>query len=268
MLHFETERFTLTTKFDMETKLDNTTKPQHDAKLPVIGCALIDLEFTGLDNSIIDDNEVIQVKILNINNKKSIIKSFNSKKELSAYTQLEHRTVRYKDCPLFSLDELMVMLAHIDLSIDSDFWGFGVEQDMKMLAKYGWNISIQDIRAHFQRTEFAYRMATEGSGLEPTYLIVTGEYPPKASHADFSEMILIEKLFEKMKEYDADTYMSVVSFGHCSGMLISDYVQEYRRQSDGYRYNNSDAFASALNAAIEELEYVEYVEDDFDDEDW
>ncbi|HRB60854.1 MAG TPA: hypothetical protein PLP80_15230 [Niabella sp.] len=252
----------------METKLDNTTKPQHDAKLPVIGCALIDLEFTGLDNSIIDDNEVIQVKILNINNKKSIIKSFNSKKELSAYTQLEHRTVRYKDCPLFSLDELMVMLAHIDLSIDSDFWGFGVEQDMKMLAKYGWNISIQDIRAHFQRTEFAYRMATEGSGLEPTYLIVTGEYPPKASHADFSEMILIEKLFEKMKEYDADTYMSVVSFGHCSGMLISDYVQEYRRQSDGYRYNNSDAFASALNAAIEELEYVEYVEDDFDDEDW
>jgi len=268
VLHFETERFTLTTKFDMETKLDNTTKPQHDAKLPVIGCALIDLEFTGLDNSIIDDNEVIQVKILNINNKKSIIKSFNSKKELSAYTQLEHRTVRYKDCPLFSLDELMVMLAHIDLSIDSDFWGFGVEQDMKMLAKYGWNISIQDIRAHFQRTEFAYRMATEGSGLEPTYLIVTGEYPPKASHADFSEMILIEKLFEKMKEYDADTYMSVVSFGHCSGMLISDYVQEYRRQSDGYRYNNSDAFASALNAAIEELEYVEYVEDDFDDEDW
>jgi len=249
----------------MENEKLNTPQNPPLQQTAVIGCALIDLEFTGLDNSIIDDNEIIQIKILNINNKKSIIKNFNSKKELSAYTQLEHRTVRYKDCPLFSLDELMVMLAHIDLSIDSDFWGFGVEQDMKMLAKYGWNVSIQDIRAHFQRTEFAYRMATEGSGLEPTYLIVTGEYPPKASHADFSEMILIEKLFEKMKEYDADTYMSVVSFGHCSGMLISDYVQEYRRQSDGYRYNNSDAFASALNAVIEELEYVE---DDFDDEDW
>lgn len=33
---FETERFTLTTKFDMEKKLDNTMKPQHDAKLPVM----------------------------------------------------------------------------------------------------------------------------------------------------------------------------------------------------------------------------------------
>ena len=249
----------------METKLHNTTEPQHDAKLPVIGRALIDLEFTGLDNTIITDNEIIQVKMLNIHTKKSVIKNFNSKKELSAYTQLEHKVLRYEDCSFFSLDELMVMLAHIDLSIDSDFWGFGVEQDMKMLGKYGCHITINDIRTHFQRTEFAYRMATEGSGLEPTYLIVTGEYPPKASHTDFSEMILIEKLFEKMKEYDADTYMSVVPFGHCSGMLISDYVQEYRRQSDGYRYNNSNAFASALNAAIEELEYVE---DDFDDEDW
>ena len=245
--------------------MNNTPLNPHLRQTNVIGFALIDLEFTGLDNSIIDDNEIIQVKILNINNKKSIIKNFNSKKALSAYTQLEHRTVRYEDCPLFSLDELVGMLAHVDLSIDSDFCGFGVEQDIKMLTKYGWHITINDIRTHFQRTEFAYRMATEGSGLEPAYLIVTGEYPQKVSHADFSEMILIEKLFEKMKEYGADTYMSVVPFGHCSGMLISDYVQEYRRQSDGYRYNNSDVFASALDAAIEELEYVE---DDFDDEDW
>lgn len=224
---------------------------------------LIDLEFTGLDNSFISDNEIIQVKILNVHNKKSVIKNFNSKKELSAYTQLEHRTVRYEDCPLFSLDELVAMLDKIDLSIDSNFWGFGVDQDINMLGKYDCHITINDIRTHFQCTEFAYRMATEGSGLEPTYFIVTGEYPPTASHADFSEMILIEKLFEKMKEYNADTYMSVVPFGHCSGMRISDYVQEYRRQSDGYRYNNSDSFAYSLDAAIEELEYIE---DDDDEE--
>jgi len=37
VLHFETERFTLTTKFDMETNVNNTTEPQHDAKLPVSG---------------------------------------------------------------------------------------------------------------------------------------------------------------------------------------------------------------------------------------
>ncbi len=58
--------------------------------------------------------------------------------------------------------------------------------------------------------------------------------------------------------------MSVVPFGHCSGMSISDYVQEFRKQSDGYRYNNSDAFSLSLDNAIEELEYTE----DFDDDDY
>ena len=228
---------------------------------------LIDLEFTGLDNSVVSDNEIIQVKILNVHNKKSVIKNFNSKKILSAYTQLEHKVARYDDCTFFSLDELVGMLNEIDLSIDSDFWGFGVEMDKNMLGKYGINITINDIRTHYQCSEFAFRMATEGSGLEPTYLIVTGEYPPQATHADFSEMILIERLFEEMKKHEADTYMSIVPFGHCSGMRIYDYVQEYRRQADGYRYNNSDSFAYSLDAAIEELEYVEDEEDD-DDEDY
>ena len=36
MLHFENERFTLTTKFDMETKPKQIEQPQHDAKLPVM----------------------------------------------------------------------------------------------------------------------------------------------------------------------------------------------------------------------------------------
>lgn len=228
--------------------------------------AIIDLEFTGLDNSFINDNEIIQVKILNLENNKKIIKNFNSLKELGAYAQLEHRTARYTGCPLFSREEFEAMLAHIGLSLDSEFWGFGVDQDQKMLSSYNINIGINDIRTHYQCTEFAYRMATEGSGLEPTYLIVTGEYPPIISHSDFSEMILIETLFHKMKEYDADTYMSVVPFGHCSGMSISDYVQEYRRQADGYRYNNSDTFAYSMDAAIGELEYDD--DDDDDDDDW
>ena len=225
--------------------------------------AIIDLEFTGLDNSFINDNEIIQVKILNLENNKKIIKNFNSLKELGAYTQLEHKTARYTGCPLFSKEEFEAMLAQIGLSLDAEFFGFGVDQDLKMLSSYNINIAINDIRTHFQCTEFAFRMATEGSGLEPTYLIVTGEYPPVVSHADYTEMILIEKLFDKMKEHEADTYMSIVPFGHCSGMLISDYVQEYRRQADGYRYNNSDVFAASLDAAI--FEYEEDDDDSYDD---
>ena len=40
-LSYENERFTLTTKFDMETNVTTTTKPQHDAKLPVVGSAFL-----------------------------------------------------------------------------------------------------------------------------------------------------------------------------------------------------------------------------------
>jgi hypothetical protein len=243
--------------------MEHTTLLNHETQT-LQQTAVIDLEFTGLDNSYTLDNEIIQVKIINVNNKKSIIKNFFSIKELSAYAQLELKVIRYEGCPRFSPDEFVDMLTQVNLSIDAEFWGFGVEQDKKMLAKYGIHMPINDIRTHFQKTKLAYRMATEGSGLEPTYLIVTGKYPPDVSHAGLSEMYLIEKLFEKMREYEADDYMSVVPFGHCAGMSIFDYVQKYRRQADGYRYNNSDAFASALFNAIEALEYVE---DDFDDDD-
>jgi hypothetical protein len=36
VLHFENERFTYKTQFIMSKKLNQTTKPQHDAKLPVM----------------------------------------------------------------------------------------------------------------------------------------------------------------------------------------------------------------------------------------
>lgn len=64
----------------MEHKNLDALQNQPLQQTAVIGCALIDLEFTGLDNSIIDDNEIIQVKILNFNNKKSIIKISIQKK--------------------------------------------------------------------------------------------------------------------------------------------------------------------------------------------
>jgi len=226
------------------------------------GIAIIDIEFTGLDNSFIIDNEIIQVKILNPSNNKSVIRNFNSKKPLSAHTQLEHGVVRYKDCSLFELEQFISMLAEIEMSIDADFYGFGVEQDKKMLAKYGCFVEIKDIRTHFQKTEFAYRMATEGSGLEETFFIVTGEFPPTTSHADLSELFLIEKLYQKMKETEANEYMSVVPFGHCSGMSIAYYVQVSRRAADGYRFNNSDEFSLALSKAIYELDHVNDFEED------
>lgn len=226
--------------------------------------AIIDFEFTGLDNSFITDNEIIQVKICNFDRSdfggspKWILRNFNSKKNLSAHTQLEHQVLKYEAHPFFTLDEFVDMLSKVGLSIDADFFGFGVEMDKKMLAKYDIELEIKDIRTHFQKSKFAYRMATEGSGLEETFLIVTGLYPPDTSHADLTELMVVSELYKKMKDTEADEFISIVPFGHCAGMPISEYVIDYRRNADGYRYNNNDEFAKALTHEIEDFDYGEW----------
>lgn len=211
---------------------------------------LIDLEFTGLDNSYTTDNEIIQVKVYNLDKNIGILRNFNSKKQLSAYTQLEHKVKRYEDQNLFCKSELLEMMNVIEADLDCEFYGFGVDQDKSMLSKYDINQPIIDIRTHYQMSNVARRMATEGSGLEPTYLIVTGNYPAQVSHASFSEMLLIEELYRKMESFKANEIMQIVPHGHCSGMAITDYVIENRRQADGYRFNNYDLFAIALDNAI------------------
>ncbi len=226
--------------------------------------AIIDIEFTGLDRTFINDNEIIQVKMMNIKNRKKVCRNFNSKKPLSAHTQLEHRVTKYIDCPYFSDSEFNNMLNEIELEIgNTKFYGFGNSMDIKMLQKYNIYISIIDIREHFQKTEYAYRMATEGSSLEATYLIVTGKYPDKKiSHSDVSELLLIEKLYYKMLKTPAKEYMAIVPHGHCAGMQICDYVVNYRRAADGYRYNNNDEFAKALDY------YISLQGEEFEDEEW
>lgn len=228
---------------------------------------IIDIEFTGLDNDFIRDNEIIQVKIMNNSTGRSAIKNFNSIKELGAYTQLEHRVIRYADCPLFSIEEFEKMLTQVGLTMSNTFWGFSPDMDIYMLFKYGIQLIINDIRSHYQKTKVAYQMATEGSGLEATYLIVTGEYPPKASHSDINELFLIHTLFKKMKYFEPDEFMQVVPFGFCAGMDIYQYVKMYRRSADGYRFNNSNEYARSLRLAIEYIEYMDDDDFDFDDYD-
>lgn len=239
--------------------MEKSGKNKEKEKIPVI----IDLEFTGLDNQFIYDNEIIQVKMMNLKNRRKICRNFNSKKSISAYGKLSHRVDRYIDEPYFSKSEFEKMLDTINISIDDAvFYGFGTSMDIKMLQKYNIYISIIDIREHFQKTEYAYRMATEGSGLEEVYLIVTGEYPDKKiSHSDVSELLLIKKLYDKMLETPAEKYMKIVPHGFAAGMKIKDYVEKYRRQAEGYMYNNNDEFSIAIDHFL--YEASRYDNDDY-----
>jgi hypothetical protein len=239
-------------------------KGKEKEKIPVI----IDLEFTGLDNQFIYDNEIIQVKIMNIKNRRKVCSNFNSHKPLSAYNKLTHRVDRYKNEPYFSKSEFEKILGSINVSIDDAlFYGFGTSMDIKMLKKYNIYISIIDIREYFQKTEYAYRMATKGSGLEEVYLIVTEKYPDKKiRHSDVSELLIIKKLYDKMLETPSSEYVLIVPHGFAAGMKIKDYVEKYRRQAEGYMYNNTDEFSRAIDHFLYETYYkFDYDYDDGDD---
>lgn len=224
---------------------------------------LIDLEFTGLDNSYIKDNEIIQLKMKNLTNGKTFIQNYGSKKELSAHCQLTHKVKRY-DNELFSEMCFIEAMTKLNADFNDEYIGFGVSKDLEMLRKYGISIyQITDIRDMFQRTEYEYRMATEGSGLEEMYFIATGRCPDLPDHTGMEELCVIEELYRIVTVLDQKEWLTVMPFGHCSGMPISDYIEDYRRNADGYRYNNSDFLAVSMDHYIEEIcESSLYIDED------
>ncbi len=232
---------------------------------------IIDFEFTGLDNSFIKDNEIVQMKALRIDKPdEKICWSFNSDKPISAYGQLAHKFERYELFQKFDEEAfkgVINMLFNESDGTDYDdlefeYYGFSPSQDILMPKKYGIDIKIIDIRKQMQLTKHEVRMATEGSSLECCYLIATGKYPELKSHDGVDELRIIHELYQEVEKLEKNHTLTVMPHGHCAGMELTQYVDEYRRQADGYRWNNHDLLAESLNAMIIDFEY-----DQFDNED-
>lgn len=235
---------------------------------------LLDLEFTGLDNDFIDDNEVIELKMKNLDNGLTFIKNYRSDKPIGLHARLSHRVERYEGRK-FSSQEFIDALVRLHASFEDEFIGFSVTADLAMLAKYEISVSeITDIKDLLILSEHEYTLATEGNGLEECYLCVTGKYPDLQSHCGLNELAIIEELYFEAKKLNQDDYLTVMPWGHCAGMDIDDYVADYRRNADGYRWNNCDVLAASLDDACnrydEENSYDNddaYYNDNDDDDD-
>ncbi len=127
---------------------------------------LLDFEFTGLDSDYITDNEIIQAKALAVESGKAACKNFGSKIPLSAHVQLTHGVPVYKGKRQFSQAAFNGLLKSLDVGrARAEFWGWGVEQDKKMLKKYGIEVEIGDVQERFRLSEeYEVRMAREGPG--------------------------------------------------------------------------------------------------------
>lgn len=224
---------------------------------------IIDFEFTGLDNSYITDNAIIQMKMKNVDNGYTYIRNYGSDKYLSAHVRLHFTNNIKMEGKPFSKEEFENGIMHITGGDDYELFGFSVSQDKKMLAKYGIIVEITDIQewARLQNNKlYEYEMATEGHGLEETYMIVTGRNPHLKNHSDIEELLVIEELMDKLERPTRSTY-TVMPWGHCSGMPLDEYIQNYRRAADGYRWNNNDTLALSLDDMVEAMEMGDDVED-------
>lgn len=217
---------------------------------------IIDFEFTGLDNSFITDNEIVQFKAMNTETGQTISVNFSSDKNINAYGYLIHKTHKYEGVK-FSKTQFIATLSRIDADITDTFYGFGTTQDKLMLKKYDIDIEIKDMREIFQLSEYDSKMAIEGSGLEVVYYIVTGKIPDSTSHNGVDELHLMKEIYDEIGNIKPKQYFEVMPHGHCAGMPLEDYVERYRRAADGYRFNNNDLLSRSLSNEIEKSECID-----------
>jgi hypothetical protein len=211
------------------------------------------------------------MKAIKISTGGYVLSNFETDKPSGAGAFLCHRLDNKGLSQKFNKDNFEKCLN--DLWIETDkiydfkqvkFYGYSPSMDLLMLRKYNIDIDIIDIRELLQLSPFEERLAKEGNNLETAYYIVTNKIPEIKNHGDLDELRLVAELFEWTKKLKLKNYLTVMPFGHCAGMPIIDYVISYRRQADGYRFNNTDALSDSMTYQIEYLE--EETNSRFDDD--
>src|SRR5690348_6537767 len=110
---------------------------------------LIDLEFTGLDNTYVQDNEIVQLKLMDADTGDGVCVDFKANKPASLY----HRVYcgldgEYRGESLFSAKQFEEALEQIGVQPDHErqYFGYSVSSDRSMLEKYGVEIEIVDLQ--------------------------------------------------------------------------------------------------------------------------
>lgn len=111
---------------------------------------VIDLEFTGLDNEFIRDNEIVAV---HLDGKTTV---FSTTKKSTAGAICCHGIDNSNATSPFSKE-----WREANIPTDAELIGFGVSSDLAMLRKYDIHVSILDVQEEMMLSKHEYRMATE-----------------------------------------------------------------------------------------------------------
>ena len=235
---------------------------------------LIDLEFTGLDNTYIQDNEIVQLKLMDADTARGVCIDFSAQKPVSLYHRV-HCSLdgSYPGAMRFSVEQFARALEEIGVrpADERQYFGYSVSTDVAMLRKFGVEIEIVDLQDKIRLSpQYERELAVGCSSMEAAYALLTGKKPPLDTHLKLAELDLVREIYQQvMRITECNERLTLMPYGHCAGMPISQYVRDYRRAADGYRYNNSNLLAESLTTVIPA--YDSYANDDEwqdEDEEW
>lgn len=210
---------------------------------------IIDFEFTWLDNSFVKDNEIISMSYADIDTKESKVFYFASKKKNTITSFLKNGITleEQKGQPLFS-KELFDSIIDVE---NSEFYGFCIGTDKKMLEKYGISFDYTgDIQSMLRKTKYEEQMALEWRAFETCCYIVLGEIFDKEHKWTYEVDKLIE-LFNKAMEYKEDRLLRYVPYGWFAWMLIKDFAKEYPKKALSYAQEGD--YKEAIEFHLKEL---------------
>lgn len=233
---------------------------------------IIDFEFTGIDNSVIKDNEIISMSVFNIDTKKKWNYIFNSVKE----NELGSKLVNWIENSDQIWKEKFSKKLFADIVreyCNSEEWfnkedklilyGFWISTDIKMISKYFdieqfYNFEYKDIQdllrisnsKDIRWENIEYSMAINWCSLETTYYLVT--WKKLQNHKWTNEVEAIYNIYKKawISWVKEETFYKYVPFGVYKWLLISEYVKKYKQNAEWYMKSNKDRLSESIKEFI------------------
>jgi hypothetical protein len=233
---------------------------------------IIDLEFNGIPKYNFEP-EIVSLMLYNTTNGQHYIKTYKTNNAITAGANIcMNWAVDNSNAEkLFDKEEFEKGLEIIGATKDDEFYGFSTSTDEQVLTSYGVFFkrnAYKDLSEMLRLTtsNIEKSMAYEGSSIECCYFYITGQRP-EFVHGSLEELLAIKEIFDFVNQYELRDYYTVYPFGQNAGMPLDKYVIEYRRNADGYRFNNSDKLSESLKHYIFENAYNDGfdIEDDLDD---
>ena len=228
----------------------------------------IDFEYTGIDNELSRNNEVIAMYLLE-EWKPLIAKIYSSDKENTVGSFLVNGITKEMQewQPKYNSKDILTALwvdTVYQLAKDFVFYWYGIKTD-KEKAFIGLDLFFSDLEyidvqeLFHSNKKTAEQLIIHWDSLNVVSKLYLDKVP---SHTTWEEVIIIKELFELITsdEYKKEQtkFYIYVPYGFAKWLKIEDFVEENRRTADGIRYNNDDLYSRTLDHYCELYDYDLY----------